>query len=216
MFNQLVCGTVGFDVAEWCDHYYPEECPQEWRFDYYCNDFRSALFAAALDWGQLGDLLLSADDGFQAVIEVDAAKLKNLDNGFLRQLLPKVAVWVVLPRPEDSVETIAAQLETVFRSAKIAIDTGLLADAQAWQAQASQSGWSMVWYPQTQVKPYGSGEVLVVRSQGADLRLRKAQFDEVSQWMGTTRSAAWFIEPHPHAADWAREARELSELMGLA
>ena len=216
MFNQLVCGTVGFDAAEWRDTYYPEECPEEWRFDYYCNDFRSVLFPVGLGWRQLDDLLVSADEGFQAVIEVEAANLDDLDNRYHRQPLPKVAAWVIVPQPEGSVKAITAQLETAFKQSEVAIDTRLVTDFQAWQTQASKSGWSMVWYPETQPKPYVSGEVLVVRSQGADLRQRKYQFDLASQWMGTSRSAAWFIEPLSRAADWAREARELSELMGLA
>jgi hypothetical protein len=45
--QNLSVGVDDWQACSWLEGYYPEGLPEDWRFDYYLNDFRSALIAQA-------------------------------------------------------------------------------------------------------------------------------------------------------------------------
>lgn len=36
---ELVVGTCGWEHAQWLEAYYPDDLPEDWRLDYYANEF---------------------------------------------------------------------------------------------------------------------------------------------------------------------------------
>jgi hypothetical protein len=57
MLPNLSIGVDGWQRPEMVSDYYPEGLPDDWRFDYYFNDFRVVLVAPS-DWLEWGDLEL--------------------------------------------------------------------------------------------------------------------------------------------------------------
>ncbi len=86
MQKQLLIGKYGLNFL---DDFYPDDIPEEWRFDYY-SDFFSTLLLP-IDTGEdIEDICNNIDNNeFQLVIEVNNKYLQDIDK--LKDLLSSIA-----------------------------------------------------------------------------------------------------------------------------
>jgi len=86
--NEFEIGARGWLYQQWSGNFYPEDLPDEWRFSYYCNQFRTVLVPANLFYqSTLQDIegwIESCDDEFRFYIEC-------LPNTNWEQIKPKIA-----------------------------------------------------------------------------------------------------------------------------
>lgn len=71
---ELVIGARGWNYDHWQNSFYPDGLPEEWRFSYYSNEFRSVLvpweYLCEADSLQTQVWLNDTDEGFLFFIEV--------------------------------------------------------------------------------------------------------------------------------------------------
>jgi len=61
MANPIELAAYGWERADWLTDYYPEDLPEDWRLDYYANEYRQVLVPATYwndspdtsDWADL-------------------------------------------------------------------------------------------------------------------------------------------------------------------
>ncbi len=75
--QNLSVGVDDWQACSWLEAYYPEGLPEDWRFDYYLNDFRSALIAQA-QWQawtaqELAELQAVSREGSGLYLRIDHA-----------------------------------------------------------------------------------------------------------------------------------------------
>jgi len=100
--------AVGWEHPGWCDRFYPDDLPPEWRLTYYGNEFRQVLVPA--DRWQRGEAPWiqwqeDVDPSFRFIFEVSdlaassAAGLKRIGAaaGVLREQLAGAVAWQPLP-----------------------------------------------------------------------------------------------------------------------
>ena len=78
MTEELMVGTFGWDYPAWVGAYYPDDLPDDWRFGYYSNDFRSVLVPSDHFTGTGADISEWAEDcdeSFRFVVQVDVGVL---------------------------------------------------------------------------------------------------------------------------------------------
>lgn len=66
--------ALGWDHPEWYGPFFPEDLPEDWRLDYYANEFRAVAVPAAM-WQEAGDEEVAAwldavPEGFAFFLEV--------------------------------------------------------------------------------------------------------------------------------------------------
>lgn len=69
----LYIAGYGWQHEDWTGSHYPDDLPPEWRFDYYCNEYRAVLVPPG-DWlnasdEELEQWLDDAPDGFRFFLE---------------------------------------------------------------------------------------------------------------------------------------------------
>ena len=68
----MLIGHLGLDFN---DDFYPDDLPQEWQFDYYCNEF-NCLFLEETAQIDMSELLEDIEDDFCLVLAVNQQNLK--------------------------------------------------------------------------------------------------------------------------------------------
>ena len=67
-------GAYGWCHKQWQGHFYPEELPRHWQFDYYSNQFRTVIIPASealvMSVRQIDQLLEDLDEQFEFVIAI--------------------------------------------------------------------------------------------------------------------------------------------------
>ena len=95
MTEELMVGTVGWDYDNWADGYYPDDMPEDWRFGYYSNDFRSVLVPGdhfvGEDLSMVQDWLEDCDASFRFVVEIPADLLPESEREQLTVFLDNLA-----------------------------------------------------------------------------------------------------------------------------
>ncbi|MCW8976483.1 MAG: hypothetical protein OQL10_12250 [Sedimenticola sp.] len=107
---RMIIGSMGWDHPEWCEQFYPDDLPSEWRLTYYANAFPQVLLPAA-DW-MSGDSELfrswyaDVSDTFRFILDVTG--IEAADSQVLIQLqccvsalgerLAGVVSWSALPQ----------------------------------------------------------------------------------------------------------------------
>jgi len=81
----ITIAVSGFQQEVWSKSFFPDDLPEDWRFDYYANEFR-AIFLDKSDRHRLGSLvfeqiLSEANAGFTFALEVDGDQ--NADFGLV-------------------------------------------------------------------------------------------------------------------------------------
>lgn len=139
MVSELLIGARGWQHPQWVARFYPDDMPEDWRFSYYCNEFRAVLLpqagllaadpATVQDWhDDIGDeflffIELDALDNWQACLE-RLAPLQVLVGGFvlrpatctvkvLEQCVPGLQQWAPVCLDEGVVQADAALLHFI-------------------------------------------------------------------------------------------------------
>lgn len=75
---ELVVGTCGWEHAPWLESYYPEDLPEDWRLNYYANEFGCMVLPAKIwmlvDKETIEQWLEDVDEDFMFFIELPARK----------------------------------------------------------------------------------------------------------------------------------------------
>lgn len=99
----LEVGAVGWDHDSWCDEFYPEDLPREWRLPYYANEYR-AVFIPEVYWlhTNLSDIrqwFEDVPDGFRFYFRLNPASTDLTEcfnvNQLILSLAEKMGGWVV-------------------------------------------------------------------------------------------------------------------------
>lgn len=115
MLKNLSIGVDDWQRAELVESYYPEGLPEDWRFDYYLNEYACALVAQA-EWQSWSD-----------------ADIDELNNA----LQPNNAIYLRLDRWS---ETLPTQLESHLLSLGSSVAGFVVFDDQASDDQLSLLG----------------------------------------------------------------------------
>lgn len=83
MLPNLSIGVDGWQRPEMVNDYYPEGLPEDWRFDFYFNDFRVVLVEASewLQWGEseLEELISCRRDDSAIFLKIVNWQCEHLD-----------------------------------------------------------------------------------------------------------------------------------------
>jgi hypothetical protein len=73
MANPIELAAFGWERADWLTDYYPDDLPEDWRLDYYANEYRQVLVPAAYwdDEPDTGDWADLAGQGLEFYFQVD-------------------------------------------------------------------------------------------------------------------------------------------------
>jgi len=215
MDSTLICGTQGWQHASWNTDYFPEECPQDWYFAYYSNDFRGVWIPACF-WDQPDiDLFLEdGDENFYYVFELPRNWITRVDSiiAILAPITAQIACLVVTPA--DGVDQSKWVPDAIRLSSTYPLALDIPTDNAPGAQLAKQHGWSIVWQAEAG-GPATPGQFLPVVTQQDDLRQLRQLIEVTAEWAGTTRQAGIFVKPIRQAPEIAGKIRELAELLGV-
>ncbi len=96
MLKNLSVGVHDWQAASLIKDYYPEGLPQEWRFDYYLNEYHAVLVAQSewLVWQQadINELLMARRDGTALYLAIDDRQ--NCKNSEVTRLCNDLGDWL--------------------------------------------------------------------------------------------------------------------------
>jgi hypothetical protein len=219
-------GTRGYDHDSWQGTFYDPDLPHEWRFDYYCNQFRALL----LPWGpslsfvdgNLDELRDEADDEFRLVLELPALGL-DIPNTIeaLEALGPRLAgiVFSQLADLESATgfDQVSGLLTSFAANWPLCIDTscGDSADRQRAESHARELNLSVLWRPDHDAGVTARGGMLVARLGAAGLPRMREVLEVLARNRTGDQQAALFFDHVETAVEQARQCRVLAELMGV-
>ncbi len=216
----FICSTVGFDAAEWREQYYPEECPRDWQFAYYMNDFSSVYLPASrwLNSPQLiAEITVELDEDFDLVVELPPSSKQSISE-HLAQLAPlkkNVCCLVIDPKgiPEGEVDQVLAHARKAY---PLVLDsTESPHESMASLAQQHQIG--MVWRPNIKGStPMPDTDIAIIRTPLVSLRDLRVMFEKLRFFSDQDTCVRVFIEPAAQSAQRAMAAKELIELLAIA
>lgn len=216
---RVIASTIGFEQPHWNAQYYPEECPEDWRFAYFMNDFR-AVYLPADTWHdrpkQVQQIAEELDVSFDLVLEWPAARI-NSSKTVLAQLLPLKGsiASLVLNMDNLAMSILTDTIKAVAKHYPIALmsqePNGLQLGTLAKQHKTS-----VVWHPQQSAEPITYNGYQVVRLACEDLRKVKDTLIKLQTQLAKNTRVSLFFEPAPQSTQCAMQARELIELLGMA
>jgi len=223
MSEAILIGTRGWDHDAWHGGFYPEELPPEWRLCYYSNVLR-AVWVPADAWAgvtaeAVAQWVQDSDSGFRFILEPPPLPSPAELSAFLQFIAPifpriggfLLRVAVGTPRDSDWLESVLAELT---REHPVCVDLPTAWQSPALSALLSAHRAGHYWDCTASDVPLPGGALLVALSAGGTpLELRR-RLEAVAHWQGSERRAALFFDG-PNAAEAARAARTLAELMGV-
>ena len=227
MESQLICATQGWEDPLWLESYFPEECPEDWRFSFYSNDFRG-LWVPATFWDS-PDIAIDQfrDDGdkdFYFVFELcedwptDATRIIKT----LSTIRPQVACLVLPVSESASAQDLETAVKPLAKHYAIAFSIpNTHPEQQEIIAVAAEMDCSIVWHAESG-KPCDSGRFLPLVTSEQDLRQLRGIIETAGAWIAESseqdahRNAGLFYRPHKTAPSAAMKARELAELLDIA
>ena len=223
MSEAILIGTCGWDHNAWQGGFYPEELPPEWRFCYYSNVLR-AVWAPADVWTGVTAEAVSqwaqdSDSSFRFILEPPPLPSPAELNAFLQlvaPILPQTGGFLVrvaagAPSDPDWLDTVLAELA---REHPVCVDLPTSWQSSALAALLATHRAGHYWDCAASDAPSPGGALLVaLRNGGTPPELRHT-LEAMSRWQSPDRRAALFFDG-PTAAESARTARTLAELMGV-
>lgn len=223
-------GTCGWDYDAWSGSYYPDELPQDWRFGYYSNEYRSVLVPVDHWSGDTGggpeDWIEDADPDFRFVLQLAIdlpspdADVDGLLDNFLQTVTPLLAFtagFLLTP----SVKTIGyRRLEAIAinlsEQAPVCID--ILASDETinppqWMTRFNTG---LCWYPQRSEMPLDGGAFMMAITDTEDAKQQREIIEKLGTWMERQSARAGLFFNNPSSAPKAAaQARIISELLGI-
>ncbi len=219
MSEAILIGTRGWDHADWQGGFYPAELPAEWRFCYYSNLLRAVLVPAEAWAGAtpstVAQWLEDSDAGFRFVLEPPPLASAVELAAFLRLIEPIASQTDGFLASAASLEP--AQLDMLLagltRAHPVCVDLpGEQSSELAALIAAHRAG--RCWHCSQRGAPAPGGALLVALGAGGPAPELRQALEALARWQATGGRAALFFEG-PGAAEAARTARTLAELMGV-
>jgi len=228
MSESILIGTRGWDYDEWNGGFYPEDLPEDWRFAYYSNHLRSVLVPQEV-WATRGledvrDWIEDCDPEFRFILESPVELLRSATNepngldAFLKLIAPLAAHTTgVLMRVSGEISGTVHRFEQVL--ANLASIHPLCVDLpSSWRSPAmfanlERHGAGLCWHPDTAEAPRTGGRLLVALTREAAPRAQRRIIEQLIAWKGDRGLAGLFFEAGMVAAEQAKQARLIAELM---
>lgn len=215
---RMIASTIGFEQPQWNQHYYPEECPEDWRFAYFMNDFRAVYLPADVWYDKpqkIQQISEELDTSFDLVMEWPAVDIKS-NQAALSQLLPLKdnIASLVLNVDNATMKGCANTVEALSEHYCVALNSEnpnspLFALAKQYKA-------SVVWHPARSDKSTSYNGYQVVRLDCQDLRKINTALTTLQEQSAKDTRIGLFFEPAAQSVQRAMQTRELLELLGLA
>jgi uncharacterized protein YecE (DUF72 family) len=225
MTEELMVGTFGWDYPEWVGPYYPDDLPDDWRFGYYSNDFRSVLVPAGHfrgDDASISDWAEDCDESFRLVIEIPGALLTKDGSAalaeFMLQLGPlsqRVAGCFVDLTELSTAESLAEPLELIARYAPLCLKLPpTVAPEIAALAKRVRAG--ICWLPEVTPAPAPGGRLVLALTDSSDPKAQRHMIESLEEWMQQSGGiAGLFFTGGARAARAASQARVIAEMLGI-
>lgn len=217
-------GTFGFDHDEWSGGFYDSQLPLEWRFPFYCNQFRAIMLpsetSVALLAGQLPALVEDSDDGFRFVLELPALDYQVPFDKGVEALHSRIAGVVIhfdmksrgIPSLEQAVDC-GADLEADW---PVCLDPGLVepAELELVASAVEARRMSVLWRPELNPVPLSWGPLMVARLGEVPPGRVREVLDTLASCSESEGYAGVFFDAIESAPRRALECRIMAELMG--
>lgn len=201
MSAAIAVAAVGWDHPGWCDRFYPDDLPPEWRLTYYGNEFLQVLVPADRWWGVQApweQWREDVDPSFRFVLEIgNAAQLSGSGVQWLgtaAEILGRQLAGAVSWRPLEGEG--AAALRRILGPERFLAQAG----SEAGEGCRLAAGDGVV-----------CGEVESVRA--ADLRWLRGLMESVQGAPGGEAGRWLFIRGAPPEIEVIRRAVILQQLL---
>jgi uncharacterized protein YecE (DUF72 family) len=226
----ILVGTRGWDHDDWSGGFYPDDLPAGWRLTYYANWLRAVLVPGetwdGADVEVLRQWAADCDEAFRFVLELPhelsapqrTATIPHLLLDFFKTLEPiRAYTAAMLLRVADDVRPNGRWLESMLHAlgehVPVCVDL-----PPAWHtpenlATLARHAASLCWHAGAESVPRTGGRLLVAIAREAQPRAQRAVLERLAAWSGP--AAALFFDTPGKAAEQARQARQLAEIMQI-
>lgn len=217
---QCVCSTIGFESEHWNEHYYPDECPPDWRMAYFMNDFH-AVYLPDVDWFEnfqlLEEFVEELDDNFELVLQWPSGITPRAINDALIWLAPLAQniACMVLPVDAQSPSQLKQCVQAFSGKYPVNLDCTRPVSAEILMI-AEEFGAGYVWRGDGESRHLMMGDYQLVILPCPDLRLGTAMLRVLQKAGGEQARIGVFLEAAAQSPQRALELRTVIELMGMA
>lgn len=112
----ILIGSSRYHVPEWLSAYFPADLPEDWRLDYYANDYQIVLFDHSCEYSAIDLTENDWPDSLKLVYFMPSMSPDFTDNkGSFQQIIVKAEpVTIVSEAPEVCDYCAGAELECVL------------------------------------------------------------------------------------------------------
>ena len=217
---QCVCSTVGFERELWCEHYYPDACPQEWRIAYFMNDFK-AVYLLASDWfenHQLIEMIAEElENEFELVLQWPPDVTPQAIDKALEELVPlkQNIACMVLQTDTQSLVSLKQRLQKFVGHYAVNFDCTRPVSAELL-AIAKEYGAGFVWRGDEKTQNLMMGDYHLVVVPCPELRQASAMFKRLQNAGREQSRIGVFLEASAQSPQRALALRTVIELMEMA
>lgn len=222
---ELLIGTRDWQNTTWAKNFYPDNLPEDWRFCFYSNQFRTVLVPGTV-WDTISNDELEtwvedSDKDFKLVCELPAAFSETLSIADIKKLLlefekktsllgSQIVSYFWQPSAKQFQEAgfVQQALEIISASIPVSVVTGSKHKAGIEAVDAASICWSVA---DTETPEY-QGRFLVAFCQEDDLKRIRSVIENLQEWMGESRQAALIFEGD-NALVQAQQARMIAEML---
>lgn len=226
----ILVGARGWDHDDWSGGFYPQDLPRGWRLTYYANWLRAVLVPGetwdGADAQVVGQWAADCDESFRFVLELPhelsapqrAATIPHLLVDFFKTIEPiRARTAALLLRVAAGTQPNGQWLEPMLHAlgTRIPVCVDL---PPAWRVPENlvtlaRHQASLCWQAPAEPAPQAGGRFLVALAREGQPRAQRALLERLAAWPGV--GAALFFDSPGTAAEQARKARLIAELMGI-
>jgi uncharacterized protein YecE (DUF72 family) len=228
--QSILVGARGWDHDDWSGGFYPDDLPSGWRLTYYANWLRAVLVPGetwnGADVEVVRQWAADCDEAFRFVLELPrelsapqrTATIQHLLLDFFKTLEPiRMRTAALLLRVADRTrpngEWLDPMLHALGERVPVCVDL-----PPAWRspdnlATLARHHASLCWHAAAEPAPQAGGRLLVAIAREAQPRAQRVVLERLAAWSGP--AAALFFDTPRKAAEQARQARQLAEIMQI-
>lgn len=224
MTEELMVGTNGWNHSQWVGDYYTDDLPDDWRFAYYSNDYRSVLVpadhissnAAVSEWAE------DCDEAFRFVVEIPKNCLLNEDETLLQSFLQRIAslrshlagFYLSLDKINNNeVALLQTRVGLLQQHGPLCIDCdhNAMGSDQLNQLVANHDI-GLCWHPASSKLPTEGGALMLMLSDEDGAKAQRHLIEALEKWMQQSHGLAGLFLHTPAAAS---QARIIAEMLGV-
>ena len=226
----ILVGARGWDHDDWSGGFYPDDLPRGWRLTYYANLLRAVLVPGETWDGANTEVVrqwaADCDESFRFVLELPhelsapqrTATIQHLLVDFFRTIEPIRARTAGLllcagdatPANGQWLEALLHALGTAF---PVCVDLPPARRSPQNLAALERHQAGLCWHTGAEPAPRPGGRLLVAMTREGQPRAQRALLERLAAWSGP--AAELFFDTPRTAAEQARKARLIAELMGV-